>query len=129
MAAVEPTIRYTMRAGKPVVEVAGTWTVFSLRGIRRTAEKALQAAGAGKAAARIVDHGPDPHLDAGVAARRHHIAYAFEIGRSHREKKPHRVTAQKLEGACLAEFRVRQGLAPNSPTHDAIVGRPRGACM
>src|SRR6266545_2014847 len=49
MADAQPTIRYTQRAGKPVIEVAGTWTVFSLRGIRRMAEKALQAAGAGNA--------------------------------------------------------------------------------
>lgn len=54
MADAQPTIRYTQRAGKPVIEVAGTWTVFSLRGIRRMAEKALQAAGTGKAN-RIVD--------------------------------------------------------------------------
>jgi phospholipid/cholesterol/gamma-HCH transport system permease protein len=45
MAAAEPTIRYTMRAGKPVVEVGGAWTVFNLRGIRRRVDKALQAAG------------------------------------------------------------------------------------
>ena len=47
MADPEPTIRYTERAGKPVVEVGGTWTVFSVRGIRKKAEKALQAAVAG----------------------------------------------------------------------------------
>jgi phospholipid/cholesterol/gamma-HCH transport system permease protein len=39
MAAAEPTIRYTARSGKPVVEVGGTWTVFSMRGIRHKAEK------------------------------------------------------------------------------------------
>ena len=38
-----------MRSGKPVVEVGGSWTVFSVRGIRQKAEKALQAAGAGRA--------------------------------------------------------------------------------
>jgi phospholipid/cholesterol/gamma-HCH transport system permease protein len=62
MADAQPTIRYTQRAGKPVIEVAGTWTVFSLRGIRRTAEKALQAAGAGKAN-RIVDAKKVERLD------------------------------------------------------------------
>ncbi len=54
MADAQPTIRYTQRAGKPVVEVAGSWTVFSLRDIRKTTEKALRAAGTGKAN-RIVD--------------------------------------------------------------------------
>jgi phospholipid/cholesterol/gamma-HCH transport system permease protein len=62
MADAQPTIRYTQRAGKPVIEVAGTWTVFSLRGIRRMAEKALQAAGAGKAG-RIVDAKKVERLD------------------------------------------------------------------
>jgi phospholipid/cholesterol/gamma-HCH transport system permease protein len=45
----EPTIRYTMRDGQPVVEVGGPWTVFSVKGIRRKAEKALGAAGDAKA--------------------------------------------------------------------------------
>ncbi|HZB53644.1 MAG TPA: ABC transporter permease, partial [Reyranella sp.] len=62
MADAQPTIRYTQSAGKPVIEVAGTWTVFSLRGIRRTAEKALQAAGAGKAN-RIIDAKKVERLD------------------------------------------------------------------
>ncbi len=55
MAEAEPTIRYTERAGKPVVEVGGTWTVFSVRGIREKAGKALQAAGAGSPGQRTVD--------------------------------------------------------------------------
>ena len=62
MADAEPTIRYTVSAGKPVVEVGGTWTVFSLRGIRRKAEKALQAAGTAKAA-RLVDASAVERLD------------------------------------------------------------------
>jgi len=62
MADTEPTIRYSMRAGKPVVEVGGTWTVFSVRGIRQKAEKALQAAGAGHAS-RVVDASGVEHLD------------------------------------------------------------------
>jgi len=62
MADAEPTIRYTVSAGKPVVEVGGTWTVFSLRGIRRKAEKALQAAGTAKAA-RVVDASGVKRLD------------------------------------------------------------------
>ena len=63
MADAEPTIRYTQRAGKPVIEVAGTWTVFSLGNIKRTAEKALQAAGTGKAANRVVDAKAVDRLD------------------------------------------------------------------
>ncbi len=55
MAEAEPTIRYTERAGKSVVEVGGTWTVFSVRGIREKAEKALQAAGAAAKGQRTVD--------------------------------------------------------------------------
>jgi phospholipid/cholesterol/gamma-HCH transport system permease protein len=54
MAEAEPTIRYTTQAGKPVVEVGGAWTVFSLRGIRQKAGKALRAAG-GAGARRVVD--------------------------------------------------------------------------
>lgn len=55
MAEAEPTIRYTERAGKSVVEVGGTWTVFSIRGIRKKAEKALQAAGSGSKDRHDVD--------------------------------------------------------------------------
>jgi len=62
MADALPTIRYTMRAGKPVVEVGGAWTVFTLRGIRQTAEKALRAAGTAKAG-RIVDAKAIERLD------------------------------------------------------------------
>jgi phospholipid/cholesterol/gamma-HCH transport system permease protein len=62
MADAQPTIRYTQRAGKPVIEVAGTWTVFSLRGIRRMADKALQAAGASKAD-RVIDAKKVERLD------------------------------------------------------------------
>ena len=63
MADAEPTIRYTQRAGKPVVEVAGSWTVFSMRGIQRKVEQALDAAGAGKAANRAVDAKAVKRLD------------------------------------------------------------------
>jgi phospholipid/cholesterol/gamma-HCH transport system permease protein len=63
MADAEPTIRYTQRAGKPVVEVAGTWTVFSMRGIQRKVEQALHGAGAGKAANHTVDAKAVKRLD------------------------------------------------------------------
>ena len=53
MAEAEPTLRYTQRAGKPVVEVAGTWTVFSLRDVHRKAQAALRASGAGTAGTLI----------------------------------------------------------------------------
>jgi phospholipid/cholesterol/gamma-HCH transport system permease protein len=62
MADAEPSVRYTQRAGRPVIEVGGAWTVFTMRAIRRTAEKALQAAGTGKAS-RIVDAKAVKRLD------------------------------------------------------------------
>ena len=62
MADVEPSIRFTQRAGKPVVEVAGAWTVFTLRGIQRKIEQALRAAGTGKAN-RVVDAKAVQRLD------------------------------------------------------------------
>ncbi len=45
-----------------MIEVGGSWTVFNLRGIRRTAEKALRAAGTGQAS-RIVDARAVKRLD------------------------------------------------------------------
>jgi len=62
MSNVEPTIRYTMRAGKPVVEIGGNWTVLNLRGIRQKAARALAAAGTGRAA-RTVDASSVERLD------------------------------------------------------------------
>lgn len=62
MSDVEPTIRYTMRAGKPVVEIGGNWTVLNLRGIRQKAARALAAAGTGRAA-RMVDASGVERLD------------------------------------------------------------------
>ena len=53
MSDVEPTIRYTMRAGQPVVEIGGTWTVLSLRGIRQKAARAAAAAGAARNAKEV----------------------------------------------------------------------------
>jgi phospholipid/cholesterol/gamma-HCH transport system permease protein len=72
MADAEPTIRYTTRAGKPVVEVGGSWTVFSLRGIRQKAGKALQAAGAGEPH-RIVDANAVDRLDTAGALEILHL--------------------------------------------------------
>ena len=51
-----------MRAGKPVVEIGGDWTVLHLRGIRQKAAKALDAAGTGRAA-RMVDASGVERLD------------------------------------------------------------------
>ena len=62
MADADPTIRYTQRAGKPVVEVTGTWTVFSLRDIHRKAQAALRAAGAARAA-NLIDARQVQRLD------------------------------------------------------------------
>jgi phospholipid/cholesterol/gamma-HCH transport system permease protein len=62
MSDVEPTIKYTVRAGKPVVEIGGNWTVLNLRGIRQKAARALAAAGTGHAA-RTVDASGVERLD------------------------------------------------------------------
>ncbi|MDP2333147.1 MAG: ABC transporter permease [Reyranella sp.] len=62
MSDVEPTIKYTVRTGKPVVEIGGNWTVLNLRGIRQKAAQALAAAGAGHAA-RTVDASGVERLD------------------------------------------------------------------
>ena len=62
MSDVEPTIRYTMRAGKPVVETGGNWTVLHLRGIRQKAAKAQDGAGSGRTS-RMVDASGVDRLD------------------------------------------------------------------
>ena len=62
----EPTIRYTIHAGKPVVEIGGNWTVLSLRGVRQKAARALEAAGTARAA-RVVDASGIGRLDAAGA--------------------------------------------------------------
>ena len=49
MADAEPTIKYTVHAGKPVVEVGGAWTVFSLRGIAAEGREGAAGGGHGKA--------------------------------------------------------------------------------
>ena len=72
MADAEPTIRYTTRAGKPVVEVGGTWTVFSLRGIRQKAARALQAA-PGASGHRVIDANGIERLDTAGALEILHL--------------------------------------------------------
>ena len=62
MSDAEPTIRYTIHAGKPVVEIGGNWTVFSLRGVRQKAARALEAAGTTRTA-RAVDASEGSRLD------------------------------------------------------------------
>ena len=62
MSDAEPTIRYTIHAGKPVVEIGGNWTVFSLRGVRQKAARALEAAGTTRTA-RAVDASEVSRLD------------------------------------------------------------------
>jgi phospholipid/cholesterol/gamma-HCH transport system permease protein len=68
MADPHPTIRYVERGGTSVLEVGGTWTVFSLRGLRQRLDKARRAApGGSKAAASAVDATKVERLDtAGV---------------------------------------------------------------
>ncbi len=63
MSDAEPTIRYTAQAGKPVIEVGGTWTVFTVPGIRQQAEKARQAAGSEAKGALTVDTSGIERLD------------------------------------------------------------------
>ena len=56
MAEPEPTIRYVERSGAPVLEVGGTWTVFSLHDVRKRLDKARrEAQGGGRAKANTVD--------------------------------------------------------------------------
>ena len=65
MADTPPTIRYADRAGTPVLEVGGTWTVFSIRGLRHKADRAQQAKGGH--APRVIDASGVKRLDtAGV---------------------------------------------------------------
>jgi len=45
MADAEPTLRDTERAGQPVLEASGSWTVFSIRRVQRPAKRAERAAG------------------------------------------------------------------------------------
>jgi phospholipid/cholesterol/gamma-HCH transport system permease protein len=61
MAEPHPTIRYVERSGTPVLEVGGTWTVFSMRGLGREVEQARRRArGSG---ARLVDASAVKRLD------------------------------------------------------------------
>jgi len=68
MAEAHPTIRYVERSGAPVLEVGGTWTVFSMRGLGRQAEQARRAA-----------RGRDPRLVDASAVKRLDTAGALEI--------------------------------------------------
>jgi len=61
MAEPHPTIRYVERSGTPVLEVGGSWTVFSMRGLGRQAAQARAAArGRGP---RVVDATKVERLD------------------------------------------------------------------
>jgi phospholipid/cholesterol/gamma-HCH transport system permease protein len=68
MAEPLPTIRYVEHGGTSVLEVGGTWTVFTLKGLRQRHDKARRAAqGGAKAAASTVDATKVERLDtAGV---------------------------------------------------------------
>jgi phospholipid/cholesterol/gamma-HCH transport system permease protein len=61
MAEPHPTIRYIERSGTPVLEVGGTWTVFSMRGLAHQAEQARHAARGG--GPRAVDASNVKRLD------------------------------------------------------------------
>jgi len=51
MAEPDPTLRYVERGGTSVLEVGGTWTVFSMKGLRSRIDKARRATRGGSAAA------------------------------------------------------------------------------
>jgi phospholipid/cholesterol/gamma-HCH transport system permease protein len=55
MAEPSPTIRYVERGGASVLEVGGTWTVFSMRGLRQKIDKARRATQGGSAGPTAVD--------------------------------------------------------------------------
>jgi phospholipid/cholesterol/gamma-HCH transport system permease protein len=56
MAEPDPTLRYLERGGASVLEVGGTWTVFSMKGLRPRIDKARRATqGGSPAAATLVD--------------------------------------------------------------------------
>src|SRR6185503_11173295 len=56
MAEPHPTLRYAERGGASVLEVGGTWTVFSMKGLRSKVDKARRATRGGSvAAATLVD--------------------------------------------------------------------------
>ena len=56
MAEPDPTLRYAERGGASVLEVGGTWTVFSMKGLRSRVDKARRATrGGSRAAATVVD--------------------------------------------------------------------------
>jgi phospholipid/cholesterol/gamma-HCH transport system permease protein len=56
MAEADPTLRYVQRGGASVLEVGGTWTVFSMKGLGPKVGKARRATqGGSRAAATLVD--------------------------------------------------------------------------
>jgi len=56
MADPDPTLRYVERGGASVLEVGGTWTVFSMKGLRPRVDKARRATQGGpSSAATLVD--------------------------------------------------------------------------
>jgi phospholipid/cholesterol/gamma-HCH transport system permease protein len=56
MAEPDPTLRYLERGGASVLEVGGTWTVFSMKGLRSRIDKARRGAqGGSPAATTLVD--------------------------------------------------------------------------
>jgi phospholipid/cholesterol/gamma-HCH transport system permease protein len=68
MAEPHPTIRYVERSGTPVLEVGGTWTVFSMRGLGHEVERARRTA-----------RGRGPRLVDASAVKRLDTAGALEI--------------------------------------------------
>ena len=62
MADAEPTLRDAERAGQPVLEASGAWTVFSIRHVRRLAKRAGRTGDARRA-------GRAPEIDASKVER------------------------------------------------------------
>lgn len=54
MAEPDPILRYVERGGASVLEVGGTWTVFSMKGLRSRIDKARRSTRGGSAAAAVM---------------------------------------------------------------------------
>jgi phospholipid/cholesterol/gamma-HCH transport system permease protein len=60
MADTRPTLRYAERSGTPVLEVGGTWTVFSVGSLKRQIEQGRKS---GRLGVRVVDASNVERLD------------------------------------------------------------------
>ncbi len=72
MAGAHPTFRYVERDGTPVLEAAGTWTVFGIRSLRRRRTRSLSPAARSKP--RLIDLTRVQHLDTAGVLELMHLA-------------------------------------------------------